>query len=144
MSTSDFVLGPLPAAGRRRELWLQHAAGFILFEDVRNYAIESLDPALNAAARTAALKAIDDTVYVLMMVIDGVTGGLGNSEHLVHLETKVCLDAKGSNAPIESLALRDGDGMCMGFHGWRDGDFGRDPVLAPMGRRPKWWRAGAG
>ncbi len=90
------------------------------------------------------MKAIDDTVYGLMMVIDGVTGGLGNSEHLVHLETKVCLDAKGSNAPIESLALRDGDGMCMGFHGWRDGNFGRDPVLAPMSRRPKWWRAGAG
>jgi hypothetical protein len=25
MSTSDFILGPLPTSERRRELWVQHA-----------------------------------------------------------------------------------------------------------------------
>jgi hypothetical protein len=30
---------------------------------------------------------------------------------------------------VESLDLRDGDGMCMGYHGWIDGDFGSDPVV---------------
>lgn len=144
MGTCEYVLGPLPAPGRRRELWLQHAAGFILFEDVRNYAVENLDPNLDAAARAAALKAIDDAVYGLMMVIDGVTGGLGNSEHLVHLQTTVCLNAREANAPIESLRLSQGDGVCMGYHMWRDGDFGKDPVLAPEGRSPKWWPAAAG
>jgi hypothetical protein len=32
----------------------------------------------------------------------------------------------------------------MGFHGWREGDFGKDPVLAADGRRPKWWRPASG
>ena len=32
MSTSDFELATPPTGVRQRELWLQHAAGFILFE----------------------------------------------------------------------------------------------------------------
>jgi hypothetical protein len=146
MSTSDFVLGQPPHSEGRRELWLQHVAGFILFEDVRNYAVARLDPGLDATARAAALKAIDDAVYGLMMTIDGVTGGLGNPEHLVHLETEVRLEARkgGAIEPIASLPLRDGDGMCMGFHMWCEGDFGRDPVLAPGRKRPKWWPLASG
>jgi len=131
MSSSDFILGPLPTSQRRRELWLQHAAGFILLEDVRGYAIARLDPALDAAARAAALKAIDDSLYGLMLVIDGVTGGLGNSEYLVHLQTSVCLKRKGigSDELVDALDLSEGDGMCMGVHGWLQGDFGDDLVV---------------
>jgi hypothetical protein len=128
MSTSEFNLGPLPADERRRELWIQNAAGFILFQDVRGWAIQRLDPDLDAAAKAAALKAIDDTVYGLMMVLDGFTGGLGNSEYQVHLRTKVCLARKGSGEIIQALDLMQGDGMCMGYHGWLQGDFGNDPV----------------
>jgi hypothetical protein len=115
MSTSDFVLGQPPHSEGRRELWLQHVAGFILFEDVRNYAVARLDPGLDATARAAALKAIDDAVYGLMTI-----------------------------ESIASLPLRDGDGMCMGFHMWCEGDFGRDPVLAPGRKRPKWWPLASG
>jgi hypothetical protein len=129
MSTSHFTLGPLPAAERRRELWLQHAAGFILFEDVRGRAIRNLDPSLDAMAKAAALQAIDDTVYGLMMVLDGVTGGLGNAEYRVHLRTEVCLSHQGSREISGSLDLMQGDGMCMGYHGWLQGDFGKDPVV---------------
>ena len=125
MSTSDFFLGPAPAPDRHRELWLQHAAGFILFEDMRGYAIERLDPNLDEAAKQAALKAIDDTVYGLMMILDGVTGHLAN----VRLQTKVRLESK-SDEPIASIDLFHGDGMCMGFHMWREGDFGEDLVAA--------------
>jgi hypothetical protein len=129
MSTSDFILGPLPTSERRRELWIQHAAGFILFEDVRGWAIQNLDPNLDATARAAALKAINDTVYGLMMVIDGVSGGLGNSDYLVHLQTKACLTRMESPGEVTySLDLARGDGFCMGYHGWVEGDFGKDPV----------------
>jgi hypothetical protein len=131
MSSSDFILAPLPTAHRHRELWLQHAAGFIFFEDVRGYAIKRLDPVLDETARAAALKAIDDAVYGLMMVLDGVTGGLGNSEYLVHVEAKVCLTKKQTEngEPIESVVLSNGDGMCMGYHRWLQGDFGEDPTV---------------
>jgi hypothetical protein len=136
MSSSEFTLGPLPVTDRRRELWVQHAAGFILFEDVRRWAIQRLDPNLDATARLAALKAIDDAVYGLMMVIDGVTGDLGNSEYQVHLRTQVCLARKGSGETIETLDLMKGDGMCVGYHGWLEGDFGEDPVVVSAADGP--------
>jgi hypothetical protein len=128
MSTSDFILAPLPTSERHRELWIQHAVGFILFEDVRDWAIQELDPNLDATARAAALKAINDTVYGLMMVIDGVSGGLRNSEYVVHLQTKACLTRTESGEVTYSLDLNASDGFCMGYHGWLEGDFGEDPV----------------
>jgi hypothetical protein len=140
MSSGDFILGPAPTSSRRRELWLQHAAGFILFEDVRGYAIRNLDPALDETARAAALKAVDDAVYGLMMVIDGVTGGLWNSEYRVDLKTTVRLMRRGAESDecAHQLDLFDGDGMCMGFHGWLEGDFGNDSVAISKsdGRKP--------
>jgi hypothetical protein len=127
MSTSDFFLGPAPTPDRHRELWLQHAAGFILFEDMRGYAIDRLDPSLDEATKKTALRAIDDTVYGLMMILDGVSGGLANAEHSVRLQTRICLKSK-SDETIASIDLFHGDGMCMGFHMWRQGDFGEDLV----------------
>jgi hypothetical protein len=137
MSTSDFILGPLPTSERRRELWIQHAVGFILFEDVRGLAIRRLDANLDATARAAALKAIDDTVSGMMMVIDGVSGGLRNSEYVVHLQTKACLTRIASGNVTYSLDLSKGDGFCMGYAGWLEGDFGKDPVAiskAPLAK----------
>ena len=72
MSSGDFILASPPTSQRERALWLQNVAGFILFEDVRGYAIEGIDPGLDESGRSAALKAIDDALYGLMMVIDGV------------------------------------------------------------------------
>ncbi len=51
----------------------------ILFEDVRAYALEQIDPKLPPDVRAAAEKSIDDAVYGLMMVIDGVNGFLRNA-----------------------------------------------------------------
>jgi hypothetical protein len=33
----------------------------------------------------------------------------------------------GNAALIDEIDLQDGDGMCMGIHGWREGDFGEHP-----------------
>jgi hypothetical protein len=122
-------LAPPPAHGRARELWLQHAAGAILFSDVRGYALGRLDPKLDANARDAAARAIDDALYGVMMVADGVTGGLANETHQVALSVSVRLEEKGK--VVERLDLADGDGVCMAFHCWRDVDFGTSPVLEP-------------
>lgn len=128
MSTYQHVLAPPPSDARTRELWLQHAAGFIMFEDARKYAIEQLPRSLDAPAREAALNAIDNTLYGMMMIVEGVTGTLRNGEHTVYLQLIVRLDTV-SGEPIEQLDLGQGDGPCMGFHGWRDGDFGKARVV---------------
>ena len=137
MSASDFILGPLPTSERRRKPWIQHAIGFILFEDVRGWAIQCLDPNLDETARAAALRAINDTVAGLMMVIDGVSGALRNSDYLVHLQTKACLTRAESGEVTYSLDLMKGDGFCMGYHGWLEGDFGKDPVALAKATRAK-------
>ena len=47
MATFEFNLSEPPSDSRQRELWLQHAIGFVLFQDVRNYALQQVDPLLN-------------------------------------------------------------------------------------------------
>jgi len=126
--TDDLTLAQPPAPGRTRELWLQHLAGWILFRDVRDYARSRLSSALDDEARTAALEAIDDAVYGLMMVLDGITGGLKNDDWSVDLHTSVRL-RKGT-AVIDQVDLFEGDGMCMGFRYWLEGDFGETPIVS--------------
>ncbi len=122
-------LSPLPRDSRARKLWLQHAAGFILFEDVRRYAASRVDAALDEDAKRAVLASIDEAVYGLMMVADGVSGRLANPTHSVELKLSVVV--REGEKVVEELNLADGDGMCMGFHGWVDDDFGAVPVVRP-------------
>jgi hypothetical protein len=116
-----------PPPGRSRELWLQHAAGAILFAHVREYAIGKLSGTLDEKTRTVAIQAINQAIYGVMMVADGVSGGFRNDGCRVALSMAVTLEEEGR--PAERLELSHGDGMCMGFHGWLDGDFGKDPIV---------------
>lgn len=138
MATFEHELAAAPTDPRRRELWLQHAAGFIIFEDVRRYAMEQIDPALTGEARAAVQKGIDDAVYGLMMVIDGVSGGLSNENHSVFIDFIVRIATRGNEQVVESeVDLRGGDGMCMGYHGWLEGDYGKNPVALAAKPKPK-------
>jgi len=129
--THEYTLADPPTEPRARELWLQHAVGFILFEDVRRYALERIDPKLGA--RAAVEKGIDDALCGLVMVLDGVTGQLTSATHEVAIKVVARLMEVGAqNArPLCEVDLFHGDGMCMGFHGWRAGDFGEHPVAEP-------------
>lgn len=131
MATWQQELVDPPLDPQARELWLQHAAGFILFEDVRRYAIDLIDPALPTEVRVAVRKGIDDAVYGLMMVVEGVTGSLSNTAHTVYIDFTARLaklDNAGNGHVLSEIDLRHGDGMCMGYHGWLEGDFGVHPV----------------
>ncbi len=127
MATNDFKLSDPPSDSRKRELWLQHGIGFILFQDVRDYALQRIDPSLKDDEKAAAIKAINDTVYGLMMVLDGVTGTLANDSQRMNLRVFAELADVESDEVLESLDLMDGDGMCMGYHGWIENDFGDIP-----------------
>jgi len=131
MATWERELVEPPMEPRARELWLQHAAGFIVFEDIRRYAMEKIDPALTDQARAAVQKGIDDAVYGLMMVIDGITGALSNANRTVYIDFIVRLATRGDSEGgevVSEVDLRKGDGMCMGYHGWLEDDFGKDQV----------------
>jgi hypothetical protein len=134
MATWQYELVDPPSESRARELWLQHAAGFIVFEDVRRYAMERIEPGLSPEAIAAAKKGIDDAVYGLMMLIDGVSGGISNANHNVVIDFVVRLarrEGSDNDGLLSEVELRQGDGMCMGYHGWLEGDFGKHPVAVP-------------
>lgn len=133
MSTDHYELAAAPLDPRRRELWLQHAAGFILFENVRKQALGEIDQNASAEARRAAEKAIDDCMYRLMMLVDGVTSGLSNRDHEIELRMVTRLVCANDDKTAQELDLREGDGACMGFHGWKQGDFGVDPIALRRG-----------
>ena len=105
---------------------MQHAAGYVLIDDVRGYAINQIPESVTESERAVALQAIDDALYGLMQVFDGVTGGLRTDDWAVELRTSVRL--RSGDTVTDELDLLDGDGMCMGYHGWLRGDFGEDPV----------------
>jgi hypothetical protein len=92
------------------------------------YALERIGPQVSAEARAAAEKAIDDAVYGTMMVIDGVSGRIANDTHAVELSVAVKLLNRETDGIIAEMDLMQGDGMCMGYHRWIDGDFGEDVV----------------
>ena len=132
MSASEQELADPPTSERRRALWLQHAAGFMIFRDVRGYAIGKIDPDLAPECRAAALSGIDDALYGLMMLLDGVTGGLHDADVAVNLKVAVQLQRRAPSAEgdlIAEIDLFHGDGMCMGYHGWLKGDFGDAPIV---------------
>lgn len=135
MATWQYELVDPPTEPRALELWLQHAAGFIFFQDIRQYARESIEAGLSEEARAAAEKGIDDALYGLMTVIEGMSGGLSNARFDVVTETIVRLTRRADGEVLSEINLEDGDGMCMGYHGWRAGDFGRDPVAVPKAQR---------
>jgi len=127
LGSYEYELATPPDVPRHRELWLQHAIGFMLFEDMRKFAIERIDPDLSTEARAAAEKAIYDTIYGLMMVIDGVSGWLSSPTHRVRMQFVAQLLNQSDDIEFQ-LDLEKSDGFCMGFHGWNEGDFGRDVV----------------
>jgi hypothetical protein len=111
-----------PNEERARELWLQHAAGFILFQDMRKYAIDRIPSNTDDNTKELIIKGIDDAIYGLMMIMDGVTGCLKNDQYAVSIENIIKLERNGET--IQEINTFHGDGMCMGFHGWKENDFG--------------------
>ena len=117
-----YKLSDPPNDERARELWLQHAAGFIIFQEMREYAIDRIPGETDDKTRKMIITGIEDTIYGLMMIMDGVTGILMNDEYGVTIENIIKLQK--NNETIQEINTFNGDGMCMAFHGWKENDFG--------------------
>ena len=121
-----FKLTNPPNDERTRELWLQHAAGFILFQDIRKYAIDRIPGNTDDNTRELIVQGIDDAVYGLMMIMDGVAGHLENDQYAISIENIIKLKRDGEI--IQEINTFNNDGMCMGFQGWKKMISGTHPV----------------
>lgn len=119
-----------PSNERDRVLWMQHGAGYIIFENIRKYAIDRIPAEIDEILREAHLKAIDNTIYGMMMQMDGIFDPLENENYRLALHTHIVL-YKDEDV-IEEINTHDGDGMCMGFHGWIENDFGSDEIVVSI------------
>ncbi|MBQ0152800.1 MAG: hypothetical protein KBS61_07905 [Chryseobacterium sp.] len=121
------ILANPPEKDRDRELWMQHAAGFLVFENIRKYALDRIDIDTDETTKEKITKGINDTIYGLMMQMDGIFDALENEEYRLELQSNIVLSK--NDEVIEEINTLDGDGMCMGYHGWIVGDFGEDSIL---------------
>ncbi|HCN49500.1 MAG TPA: hypothetical protein DIT10_10465 [Chryseobacterium sp.] len=119
-----------PSDQRDRELWMQHGAGYIVFENIRKSAISKIPSEADNTLREAHLTAIDNTIYGMMMQMDGIFGSLENENYRLDLQTNIVLYKDGE--VMEELNTLEGDGMCMGFHGWIENDFGSDEIVTDL------------
>jgi hypothetical protein len=55
------------------------------------------------------------------------SGILSNKDYSLEWVTKILLKCNGNI--VKEINTLDGDDMCMGFHGWKEGDFGDDDII---------------
>jgi hypothetical protein len=109
---------------RNRELEAQNTFGMHLFMHVRDAAIERIPVTANPECRSAAVRAIDDTIYLMLALLDGVPARSVGPEAVAEYVLNVRIKRKGLKAAETFELSPGGDGLCMGFAGWRDGNFG--------------------
>lgn len=106
---------------------MQHGAGYIVFENIRKSAISKIPPEADNTLRDAHLAAIDNTIYGMMMQMDGIFGSLENENY--RLICKPILSFIKMAKWLKDSNTLEGDGMCMGFHGWIENDFGSYEIV---------------
>jgi hypothetical protein len=75
--------------------------------------------------RRKAETLVDDVLYGVIQILDGVTRPIGNDRLDMQLVLSARLRDKGSSEVREVVELGpNGEGLCMGFAAWVEGDFG--------------------
>lgn len=116
----------VPEQPRERSLWMQHMTGALLMTEVRQRVLDELPADLSEETRAVACKAVDDTLYCLMMLVEGVVAPACDASGGIDFEVDLVgrLVDSGTGKVLHTESLRDGDGACMGLTGWLEGDYG--------------------
>jgi hypothetical protein len=96
-----------------------NAFGSHLVAAALEYAIERIPGTAEPVVRELATKAARDAVYGALMLLDGVAASdLGPDAYAEYVRRCRVL-SRASEEVVEEFELApDGDGLCMGFHGW--------------------------
>ena len=117
------LLSPPPDKPEQRKQWLAHAFGKILFQHAHRYALENIAADATPETQAVARKAAADTLYGLMMILDGVVDDLENEQYRLALAAQIQLIRQDNGEVADSLDLTDTDGLCMVFHDWKEDKF---------------------
>lgn len=123
------VLSEVPEEARSRELWMQHAIGYVLMAQMREYAVATIPQEASPEARQLAMRVLDHALFGLMEICEGYNGPLRSSTHELTVDVVGTLRRSDDETVVARQSLFEGDGACMGVHRWLDGDFGDVPPV---------------
>jgi hypothetical protein len=128
MSPQRIDAGDLPEEAHARLIHLSNVFGRVLFDTARSPSPKSGE-SLPKTANTDAAAVVDRTLYGALQVLDGVTPSIGNEDLDVEFVLIARVSDRVTGQVIDEIELGpNGEGLCMGFHGWVEGDFGSVPV----------------
>lgn len=105
-----------------QQRWIDAANvfGYHLMQASLKRALERVPATASAECQDIARQAALDAIYGVLMLLDGVADS-DEVRYTLYAE----VDRVDSELPCEGIELApDSDGLCMGFHGWVEGDFG--------------------
>lgn len=116
----------IPADPGFRSVWLQNMVGRELMTHVRQRTRDELPPDLSAEAREAALRAVDEALYSLTMLVDGIFAPTRDETGRIQFQVDLVgrLQDVETGEVLHAESLHDGDGACGWMAGWLEGDFG--------------------
>lgn len=113
-----------PTDEHARWIKMGHFFGKTLMDNVKGYAKKNINSNCSVEERLAAEKAISDTLYGFMMLLDGVIDSSIDKDHRVEFALIARVFDQNTREYLEEIELApDGDGLCMGIHMWEDGEF---------------------
>lgn len=119
----------VPEDPQERSLWMQEMTGLMQMTRVRQSVINDLPDDLSAVARAAACKAVDDTLYSLMMLVDGIFAPVRDAADKIGFDVDIVgkLVEPGTGRVLHTESLHDGEGACTWLVGWLEDDYGDLP-----------------
>ncbi len=116
-----------PTSPHSRWVQVGNTFGRHLMAAAKEYAFDRISESVPAADREIAQRAALDAIYGMMMLLDGVADSEIDAAHRVEYVLLAHVrEITESYDTVEEFELApDGDGLCIGFHGWVEGDFGK-------------------
>jgi hypothetical protein len=114
-----------PAETHARWIAAANTCGHHLMTAARDYALQRVPATASREACELVQKAALDAIYGMMMLFDGMASTEVGPDYRVEYVLLSRIRSTESDAVLEQIELTpDGDGLCMGYHGWVAGDFG--------------------
>ena len=126
---SEFNIGEIPESEHDRRIHLSNAFGKLLFETVRTPS-RGRTRSLDESVRAQVEGLLDKQLYAILQILDGVTYPIRNEDVAVEFVLTARLRRRGdSEVTAEVQVGLDGEGLCTGYEGWLEGDFGAVPGM---------------
>jgi len=106
--------------------WMDAANTFgrHLRESARDYALEKIPADASDEARAVAGEAVLNALYGVMMVLEGIPRNYIDTDHRIEYVLTARIRDRHQGNTLETVELSpDGDGLCMGYHGWLNDEF---------------------